>query len=885
MKSKLHALSIFLFFAITFNVLSQNNITYEFDNYGNPQQFLPEEIEILSVEESPNIKNTLMAKVLVIDMGPDDSSEVVRFEYFFNTDPGEGKGTSSFFAPPNDNIYEIDGISSKGVGAKCGLNTLYIRAKDGNGKWSYAVSQPKVDVPDSSSPVVDGFEPPKSLQLNDQGQAVLNISDIKYKVSDNCSKNVKVKFCKNISSPNQLTFTCADIGSKTINICFEDDNGNNTIKNFSLEINEKTKPKVLTKDITVDLNNEGKVIISPQDVNNGSSDNCSKSEEMTFKLNKTNFDCNDIGNYIVELKVVDKSGNEETQSAKVTIADNIPPTVEAKNITKALSENGTVAITPEEVISQASDNCSSPLTYELDKSTFTCDDIGDVEVILTVSDKSGNKTSSKVTITITGEGSMPDSVPTKAATIFLDKDGKAKLKAEQVYDETNPSNCVITELSIAKEDFDCSNLGYNSVNLTISNGKEKLTKPASVTVKDTIKPKVSVKEDVVVYLDSQGKALIGVNDVKESISDNCKIKESRINIVDGFNCENLGDNKVQLQVWDESENFVYANTNVAVKDTISPIIKTKSIDVKLDDNGFATIKPSDVDAGSSDNCNLTLSLNKTTFSCTEGGKDIEVILTGTDNSGNTASKTAIVKVTGTGGLPDVVPTKNISIELSEEGKAKIIPQDVYDDKNSKNCFVSGMSVDKDDFSCEEIGKEVEVILTIENGNLSKTGKAIVTVVDNTKPTVNAKDLILDLKGETELVITASDIDTGSSDNCSIESKKISLDRFKRTGDYPITYTVTDASGNEASTSVLVKVIDSTITDGVSIQQNSDGETITILYDNIPQRLSVYNILGQQMFQTFTVPKTMHVAHLGSGLYFFNFVTSSGEKALLKVLVK
>ena len=74
------------------------------------------------------------------------------------------------------------------------------------------------------------------------------------------------------------------------------------------------------------------------------------------------------------------------------------------------------------------------------------------------------------------------------------------------------------------------------------------------------------------------------------------------------------------------------------------IAETKDITIYLNDDGFASITPEDIDNGSDDDCEIVeMYLDMMEFNSTHIGENI-VTLTVTDNGGNTDSKTAIVTV-------------------------------------------------------------------------------------------------------------------------------------------------------------------------------------------------------------------------------------------------
>jgi hypothetical protein len=62
------------------------------------------------------------------------SYNIVRAEYFLNVDPGFGKGTS--FALPVSADISKQALTLNIESAPLGLNTLYVRTEDSNGRWS-----------------------------------------------------------------------------------------------------------------------------------------------------------------------------------------------------------------------------------------------------------------------------------------------------------------------------------------------------------------------------------------------------------------------------------------------------------------------------------------------------------------------------------------------------------------------------------------------------------------------------------------------------------------------------------------------------------------------------------------------------------------------------
>ncbi|MCH2224384.1 MAG: hypothetical protein MK066_06395, partial [Crocinitomicaceae bacterium] len=221
---------------------------------------------------------------------------------------------------------------------------------------------------------------------------------------------------------------------------------------------------------------------------------------------------------------------------------------------------------------------------------------------------------------------------------------------------------------------------------------------AYVTVLDTVSPAV-VCQNVSVYLDASGLALISAADIDGGSTDNCGIVSSSTNI-QTFTCSEIGTNPVTLTALDNSGNSSTCISTVTVIDTLSPIASCQDVTVALDASGLAILTPSDVDGGSADNCGLvSMSTNIQTFTCSEIGTNT-VDLTVLDNSGN--SSTCVSSVIVIDSLSPVALCQDITIALDAAGLAILTPTDV-DGGSTDNCGIVSMSTNIQTFTCSEIG--------------------------------------------------------------------------------------------------------------------------------------------------------------------------------------
>jgi hypothetical protein len=667
-------------------------------------------------------------------------------------------------------------------------NAVVLTVTDGSGNQSTANAT--VIVKDRINPTAIAKN--ITVQLNAAGTATIAAADVNNGSTDNCSVQM--------IELDKTTFDCSNLGANTVTLTVTDGVGNQSTTTATVTVEDKTNPTAIAKNITVQLNAAGTVTIAAADVNNGSSDNCSIA---TIALDKTTFDCSNLGANAVVLTVTDGSGNQSTANAIVTVEDKINPTAIAKNITVELNAAGTVTISAADVNNGSTDNCSIA-TITLDKTTFDCSNLRGNAVVLTVTDGSGNQSTANATV-IVKDRINPTAIA-KNITVQLNAAGTVTIAAADV-NNGSTDNCSVQMIELDKTTFDCSNLGANTVTLTVTDGVgNQSTTTATVTVEDKTNP-TAIAKNITVQLNAAGTVTIAAADVNNGSTDNCSIATIALDKTT-FNCSNLGANAVVLTVTDGSGNQSTANAIVTVEDKINPTAIAKNITVELNAAGTVTISAADVNNGSTDNCSIaTITLDKTTFDCSNL-RGNAVVLTVTDGSGNqsTANATVIVK-------DRINPTaiaKNITVQLNAAGTVTIAAADV-NNGSTDNCSIAMIELDKTTFDCSNLGNNT-VTLTVTDGvGNQSTTTAIVTVEDKTNPTAIAKNITVQLNAAGTVTIAAADVNNGSSDNCSVATLSLSKSTFdcSNVGVNSIVLTVTDGSGNQSTANATVTVQDVT----------------------------------------------------------------------------
>src|SRR5690606_1658000 len=132
------------------------------------------------------------------------------------------------------------------------------------------------------------------------------------------------------------SFDCSNVGNNTVTLTVTDNNENENTAIATVTIEDNVDPVAIARNITIQLNSDGKANITAAQIDNGSSDSCGI-QDLT--LSKTSFDCSNIGANTVTLTVTDINGKTDSATAIVTVEDNVNPVAIAQDITVQLDAN------------------------------------------------------------------------------------------------------------------------------------------------------------------------------------------------------------------------------------------------------------------------------------------------------------------------------------------------------------------------------------------------------------------------------------------------------------------------------------------------------------------------------------------------------------------
>lgn len=159
----------------------------------------------------------------------------------------------------------------------------------------------------SQTVTIEDILPPDTVSLPDvmaECSATVAIPS----TMDNCAGTISG------TSTDALTYSSQ--GTFTINWTFDDGNGNQTMATQRVIVQDSTPPLAQCQSLTVQLDSTGIAVITPEQIDNGSSDACGIA---SLSLSQDTFGLADVGIQTVVLMVMDSSGNSSSCEAMLTI--------------------------------------------------------------------------------------------------------------------------------------------------------------------------------------------------------------------------------------------------------------------------------------------------------------------------------------------------------------------------------------------------------------------------------------------------------------------------------------------------------------------------------------------------------------------------------------
>ncbi|MFK5983462.1 MAG: HYR domain-containing protein, partial [Flavobacteriaceae bacterium] len=361
-----------------------------------------------------------------------------------------------------------------------GVTVVVWTVDDGNGQTVTCTTI--ITVEDNVVPVIAC---PVDIAVNtDLGQCSTVIAFPDAIALDNCGIDTVVQTA---GLPSGSPFP---VGVNTVEYTATDSSGNTAVCSFTITVTDNELAMAVCQDITIQLDTNGDATIVAADADGGSTDNCSVA---SITIDIETFTCADVGPNDVTLTVTDVNGNVSNCIAVVTVEDVTMPVVVCMDITVQLDATGTITIIGNDVDNGSGDACGIA-SYDLDINTFDCSNVGQNNVVLMVTDASGNTATCTAVVTVE-DVTMPE-LECMDITLELDANGTAIITTVDVLASIDDA-CGINTTSVDIQNFDCSDIG-TPVTVTVfamdDNGNL-ASCTAVVTVIDALAPVVTCPAD------------------------------------------------------------------------------------------------------------------------------------------------------------------------------------------------------------------------------------------------------------------------------------------------------------------------------------------------------------------------------------------------------
>ena len=626
------------------------------------------------------------------------------------------------------------------------------------------------------------------------------------------------------------------VGTTVVTFTATDACNNAATCSINVTVTDQMGPTCNLQDVTINLSSLGSGSIDFADIDNGSFDACGGN--VTGIITPNTFTCADIGQVILTSVVIqDESGNETicTDAVTVTVVDTEAPVCMTQDITVSVVEaTNDVTITPAMIDNGSFDACGNVQDLSVSPNVFGCEDLGVQTVTLTVTDQDNN--TSTCTASVTVEEEVPPTCIAGTVTVTIGIGGTAEVDAAILGAGSTDDCGVIVSYNVVPAVFTCADLGVNNVTLMVTDAYGNFSICEGLVIVEENDAPMCVTQDITVnILDGNSSVSIEPGDVDFGSSDGCGIATAVSVTPNTFTCDDLGENIVILTVEDDSGNTSTCTATVTVGDLVPPTCNAGSLTLTLTDAESVTITGESLDNGSTDDCGeiATFSVSPDSFDCTNAGDNI-VILTVTDNNGNTSSCEGTVTV-----IENVLPvcnTKDITISLDGDGMLLINSDDINDGSiDPCGGTLASLAVNPSSFDCSDIGDNIVVMTIIDANGNSSSCDATVTIEDTTAPICEVQDITVTLTSGDGVTVNAADFDNGSSDACggpltfAVDQSTFTCDDFDPTMDNLVVVTVTDQFGNASTCTANVTVIDDIglqcIAQDISVNLDEDGQVI------------------------------------------------------------
>ncbi len=724
-----------------------------------------------------------------------------------------------------------------------GTNSVTLVVTDNSGNTD--VCNANVDVMNNVTPVAECISD-LTVQLDATGNATITSADIddgSYAEWAGAPGVPAPVYCGTLSyALSDMDFDCTDVGKAAISVTMtvtESLSTNTDDCTTNIVVEDMNDPVAACQDVTIELE-FGQACTTAMAVDNGSTDECNT---LILSLDRTNFDCSDLGTYTTTLTATDASGNTDQCTATITIEDNSAPTAICQDITVNLD---------------ATTGIYNLMASELD-----------------------NGSHDQQTPGATGVYNVSDNLSGSCSVAFLDISGTGtQLSIEDILQgnglDAAAGISTVNSYTFYGNTYTQMSIDHNgSVYLGVFGNFYDFSNEA---IDGTGASNLPANTPSIHPLWDDWDSDIG-NVYWQEISGVLYVQWNDLPHFSGGDCSNAGDGVTFQLQWDsgtDNISFVYNDLDeecpsgsTLYDDAVGASIGIDNADgvnfyqfsVNTAQPGLTCISFDPSSSGTPiDNCSAPTDLSfaieagdMTSFSCVDiaakgGAGTFTVTLEVEDESGNMSNCDAQVTVLDASAPVITCMSSAVDIVLGDDGFASVADGDFSEvdllASFTDNCLISGFNISPNSFNCGDIGSPITVTVDAfdETGSFSTPCTVDVNILDQTGPTLTCQDLTTangnPVQIGTNLSVYA--LQTAFSDACGFDNALLSLDPFtmpvrqieefdcSSMGSYSLTVYASDIYGNVSSCTSNIDVVDtspvsvSCFSNSVILDSNGDA---------------------------------------------------------------
>ena len=377
--------------------------------------------------------------------------------------------------------------------------------------------------------------------------------------ADNCA-------VASITSDAPATFS---VGTTTITWTVTDSHGNTNTATQTVTVTDDEVPVIVNTPINIrQVNDKGNCSAVITWTAATATDNC---PGVTISSDHQSGETFSVGTTTVTYTATDAHAHTVTSSFTITVNDTELPRIATTDKTQT-ADAGVCKATVTVAAPLTNDNCAvASVTNSINgtNNASSVYPVGTTAVTWTVTDIHGNVNTTVQNITVNDD--EKPIAKTQNITIQLNASGSASITPAQI-NNGSTDNCGIASITLDKTSFYCSNVGVNTVTLTVTDIHGNVrTATAVVTVQDKVAPVASAK-NITLGLGTAVGGLVNLtaSQIDNGSTDACGIASMTV-VPASFGCGNVGANTVTLTVTDVNGNVSTTTAIVTVVDDKGPV--------------------------------------------------------------------------------------------------------------------------------------------------------------------------------------------------------------------------------------------------------------------------------------------------------------------------